>query len=412
VTEAKTHAAAGQVWAARAAIAERAVCARHLRPLWGLPGTLLGVSGWPATPVERIFGPWNYWWQAHLLDCLVDGYVRSPDSEHRSRIERTLNGIRIRAGRSWLNDYYDDMAWLALAVQRAEKYAGVRRPAALPSLTEDIRAGWTDLGGGGVWWRKREKYHDDFKNAPTNGPAAILFARLSAPVGFTGFDDPGQPGGAARQRANRDRARDTANWIEQQLVEPDTGLVYDGLHVNEDGSISGLGKEIYTYCQGTFLGACVELAVLERAEGTEAADGPVWADRAVRTIDAVAARVTDSDDEAGPTLRGQGGGDGGLFAAILARYLGLAAMQLPALGSAYAQAGQLAADLVYSSAEAAWRNRAELANGPLFGPDWSKPAALAGRDAGPERDLSVQAGGWMLMETAAVLERAGIRPLR
>lgn len=380
------------MWAARAATAERAVCARHLRPLWGLPGTLLGVSGWPATRAEQLFGPWNYWWQAHLLDCLVDAYVRSPDSERRSRIERTLNGIRIRIGRSWLNDYYDDMAWLALAVQRAEQYADVRRPAALPSLVGDIRAGWTEHSGGGVWWRKHAKYHDDFKNVPTNGPAAILFARLPGP-------------------ANLDRARDTVNWIERQLVDPDTGLVYDGLHVNEDGSVNGVEKVIYTYCQGTFLGACVELAVREGAAAGGAQPGETpWADRAVRTIEAVSSLATDIDETAGPTLRGEGGADPGLFAAILARYLGLAAIRLPALGSSYAKAGQLAADLVFSSAEAAWRNRAQTADGPIFGPDWTGPAGLPGRDAIPERDLSVQVGGWMLMEAAAELERAGIMP--
>ena len=385
------------MWATRAAVAERAVCARHLRPLWGLPGTLLGVSGWPAAPVELIFGPWNYWWQAHVLDCLVDAYVRSPDSERRSRIERQLNGIRIRAVRSWLNDYYDDMAWLALAVQRAEKHADVRRPAALPSLSEDIRAGWTDLSGGGVWWRKWEKYHDDFKNVPTNGPAAILFARL--PDETTGVE-----GGS-----NRKLALAAVEWMEQHLIDPVTGLVYDGLHVDQDDSIRGIGKEIYTYCQGVFLGACVELAVREQADG-DGRDGAVWAARAVRTVEAVAAHLTDADAEAGPALRGQGGGDGGLFAAILARYLVLAAVELPGLGAVYEPVGQLAADLVFSSAEAAWRNRVAAPRGPLFGPDWTTKAVLPGHTGPPERDLSVQAGGWMLLEMAAVLERAGITP--
>ena len=402
----------GRMWTARAALAERAVCARHVRPLWGLPGTLLGVSAWPASKVEQLFGPWNYWWQAHVLDCLVDAYVRSPDNRHRSLIERYLNGIRIRAFHSWLNDYYDDMAWLALAVQRAEQYVDVHRPVALPSLTEDIRAGWTDHSGGGIWWRKREKYHDDFKNVPANGPAAILFARLA--------DEPvsaGQPngvvagsGGAGEPvgRPNRERARATVNWIEEQLVDPDTGLVYDGLHVDDDDSIRGIGKEIYTYCQGTFLGACVELAIREKADGVRRAGVKIWADRAVRTINAAAANLTDPDSEAGPVLRGQGGGDGGLFAAILARYLGQAAVQLPTLGRAYAAAGQLSADLVYSSAQAAWRNRADAPHGPLFGPDWTKSAQLPGDGGVAECDLSVQAAGWMLMETAAFLERSGV----
>ncbi|HEV2636742.1 MAG TPA: glycoside hydrolase family 76 protein [Actinocrinis sp.] len=373
-----------------------------------MPGTLLGVSGWPASTVELVFGPWNYWWQAHLLDCLVDAYVRSPDQKKLSLIERQLNGIRIRAFRSWLNDYYDDMAWLALAVQRAEKYAGVRRPAALPALTEDIRSGWTDLSGGGVWWRKPERFHDDFKNVPTNGPAAIMFARQPEPAGTYQWPVKSGP--------NRERARDSVNWIERHLIDRATGLVYDGLHVNEDGSISGIEATIYTYCQGVFLGACVELALRDKADDADSAQWKVWAGRAVRTVEAVAAHVTDLDDAAGPALRGQGGGDGGLFAGILARYLGLAAKQLPTLGPAYQKTANLAADLVFSSAEAAWRNRTETSHGPLFGPDWTTPAAHPGRASSQaqadlaERDLSVQLSGWMLMEIAADLHLGGIGP--
>jgi predicted alpha-1,6-mannanase (GH76 family) len=82
-------------WADRAEAAEQAVRARFLRRLWALPGTLLGVSGSPARFDERVFGPFNYWWQAHVLDCLVDAYVRSPDYRRRSEIERFVNGIRV-----------------------------------------------------------------------------------------------------------------------------------------------------------------------------------------------------------------------------------------------------------------------------------------------------------------------------
>ena len=78
---------AGQ-WAARAELAGRAVQARHLRSLWGMPGTLLGVSGRPASPLQRVHGPWNYWWQAHVLDCLVDAYLRSPDPRRQARVAK------------------------------------------------------------------------------------------------------------------------------------------------------------------------------------------------------------------------------------------------------------------------------------------------------------------------------------
>jgi predicted alpha-1,6-mannanase (GH76 family) len=69
---------------------------------------------------------------------------------------------------------------------------------------------------------------------------------------------------------------------------------------------------------------------------------------------------------------------------------------------------------VLNSADAAWRTAVVAPGGPLFGPEWTTPAALptggaVGRTAGaridesaqPERDLSVQLSGWMLLEAAA-----------
>ena len=65
-----------QQWANRASSAEAAVTARHFARLWATPGTQLGVVAWPSTRQNRLFATWNYWWQAHLLDCLIDAQQR------------------------------------------------------------------------------------------------------------------------------------------------------------------------------------------------------------------------------------------------------------------------------------------------------------------------------------------------
>jgi predicted alpha-1,6-mannanase (GH76 family) len=92
------------------------------------------------------------------------------------------------------------------------------------------------------------------------------------------------------------------------------------------------------------------------------------------------------------------GGDGGLFNGILARYLADAAVRRPRLPHAR--------DLVLASAESVWENRADTAVGPAFAHDWRKRARRPAAGA-PEGDLSVQLSGWMLLEAAARLERAG-----
>ncbi|MFF5985654.1 glycoside hydrolase family 76 protein [Prauserella flavalba] len=328
-------------WSERAAEAERAVCARHLARVWGLPGTVLGLPAWPPAGRQRLHRPWHYWWNAHLLDCLADAQLRAPGPERPVTIARLVRSIRLRNRGRWTKDYYDDMAWLALALQRI----GEREPVRI--LLGAVWEGWSVDAGGGIRWR----IGDSFKNAPTNGPAAIAFARAG----------------------ELEKARKLFAWLENRLVDPDTGLVHDGVRADTGECV----EEIFTYCQGVFLGLCLELSEVEAAE---------------RTVRAVAAHLAP-----GGVLRGQGGGDGGLFAGILARYLALAAIRLPK-----GPAADVAAELVLDSASACWRGAAPAEHGPLFGPEWTEKVELPPK--GPARDLSVQLGAWLLLEAAAVLD--------
>jgi predicted alpha-1,6-mannanase (GH76 family) len=358
-----------QLWANRAASAEAAIAKRHLKKLWGVPGTQLGVVAWPAVRKYRMFGTWHYWWQAHLLDCLVDAQLRDPQPERVEKIARQIRGHRLRNNLRWTNDYYDDMAWLAIALERAGRLAGVERPKALDKLSEQFLNSWVPEDGGGIPWRKQ----DQFFNAPANGPAAIFLARHD------------------RLR----RAQQMSDWLDETLIDPETHLVFDGI---KGGSMV---RAQYTYCQGVVLGLETELAV--RTE-----DG----DHAKRVHRLVAA-VRDNMAPEG-IIRGAGGGDGGLFNGILARYLALVATSLPQNDADDAEARDTASKLVLDSAEAAWENRQTAEDLPLFAAFWERTAEIptaAGKEAEfvegavnaseiPERDLSVQLSGWMLMEAA------------
>jgi len=358
-----------QLWANRAASAEAAIAKRHLKKLWGVPGTQLGVVAWPSARKDRMFGTWHYWWQAHLLDCLVDAQLRDPQPERVEKITRQIRGHRLRNNLRWTNDYYDDMAWLAIALERAGRLAGVNRPKALNKLSEQFLNSWVPEDGGGIPWRKQ----DQFFNAPANGPAAIFLARHD------------------RLR----RAQQMSDWLDETLIDPETHLVFDGI---KGGSMV---RAQYTYCQGVVLGLETELAL--RTED---------ADHAKRVHRLVAA-VRDNMAPEG-IIRGAGGGDGGLFNGILARYLALVATSLPQNDADDAEARQTASKLVLDSAEAAWDNRQTVDSLPLFAAFWERTAEIptaAGKEAEfvegavnaseiPERDLSVQLSGWMLMEAA------------
>lgn len=362
-------------WANRAASAEMAVARRHLRPLWRIPGTQLGVVGWPPSRRDRGFGTWHYWWQAHLLDTLVDAQVRDPRPERAEGITRQIRGHRIRNNARWTNSYYDDMAWLALALERSGRLLGIHRPHALQTLTRQLFNAWVPEAGGGIPWRKQ----DQFFNAPANGPAGILLAR----------------------QGHLPRAAQMADWVDENLLDPETHLIFDGIR---DGS---LVRAQYTYCQGVVIGLETELAVRSGDER--------HAPRVRRLVAAVAEHMAPHG-----VLRGAGGGDGGLFAGITARYLALAATTLPGDSAEDVAARDAARRIVLSSAKAAWDNRQTVEGLPLFGAFWDRIAEVPRAGGGnasfidgavrasetPERDLSVQISGWMLMEAAQVVTAA------
>lgn len=355
---------------------------RHLRPLFAVPGTELGVVSWPAPWHHRWWVEWHYWWQAHLVDCLVDAHLRAPNGQRVRRLRRVVRTHRLRNLIGWTNRYYDDMAWLGLALERAGRLAGVARPHAVAVLAAQVRDHWTEpvraadgtvVRVGGLPWRRGS----DFFNAPANGPAAILLAR----------------------HGELERAVTMAQWLQDVLVDPHTGLVRDGIRA--DGTVVA---RPYTYCQGVVIGLEVELA---RRTGDA-----LHARRAGDLVAAVAEHLCVDG-----VVTDGGGGDGGLFNGILVRHLALAATALPGNGAAARAARDTARGLVLASADACWRHRNELDDGPLFGHLWTQPAghpipaSTVGRSfdgatsssAVPERDLSVQLSGWMLMEAAATV---------
>ncbi|QUR66123.1 glycoside hydrolase family 76 protein [Mycobacterium spongiae] len=359
-----------QVWANRAASSEAAVTQRHLKRLWALPGTQLGVVAWPSQRRDRLFGTWHYWWQAHLLDCLIDAQLRDPQPHRRTQLNRQVRSHRLRNNFSWTNNYYDDMAWLALALERAARVAGVERRRALPKLTDQFVKSWVPEDGGGIPWRKQ----DQFFNAPANGPAGIFLAR---------YGD--------RLR----RAQQMADWIDRTLIDPETHLVFDGIKAGS------LVRAQYTYCQGVVLGLEAELAARTHDDR--------HAPRVHRLVAAVNEHMAPSG-----VLKGAGGGDGGLFAGITARYLALVATALPGDAAGDVAARDVARSVVLASAKSAWDYRQTVDGLPVFGPFWDRDAelptaggaqaqfiegAVSGSEVA-ERDLSVQLSGWMLMEAA------------
>ncbi|PRC49666.1 fructose-bisphosphate aldolase, partial [Mycobacterium sp. ITM-2017-0098] len=116
----------------------------------------------------------------------------------------------------------------------------------------------------------------------------------------------------------------------ETLIDPETHLVFDGIM---GGS---LVRAQYTYCQGVVLGVETELAA--RTEDTR------HAERVHRLVAAVAEQMAPDG-----IIKGAGGGDGGLFHGILARYLALVVTTLPGDSEADVTARDTASTLVLLS---------------------------------------------------------------
>lgn len=354
--------------AQRADLAERAIVDRHVRLLWGEPGIQLGILYWPASLFEQsLIGRWCYWWQAHLLDCAIDAASRHRTPERMARVVALARGVWIRNISSWTNSYYDDMSWLVLALERAERLLGVRFGEAIPELRTALYDGWQpDIGA--VPWRS----HDDYYSTSAIGPTGIAMARSG----------------------ELPRAAALSEFLHTRLRNTTSGLIADGVH-EPDGRID---RATPTYCQGVAIGLETELAMRTGIS--------IHRRRAIDLIAATADRLTHAG-----VITAASGNDSGLFMGILARYLAEAALTL---------GDTTAANIVHASARAVWEHRAEVGDLPLFGMDWTRPVTVPDRPgtfsqlthspdaaANLSRDLSVQLSGWMVLEADYRLTRAG-----
>lgn len=283
----------------------------------------------------------DFWWEAQLWDTVMDGVVRTrgANADWRQLLDQVYRG-QARRNPTFMNQFYDDEAWWALASLRA--YEITQDPEYLENaewLWNDIRSGWSDDLGGGIWWRKDER---NTKNACINGPAAILAVRLYQ---FTG------------NKEDLEMAERIYAWLRQTLLA-DYGLVED--NIDRNGRVD---DHTYTYNQGTFIGAAVGLY--------QATGEAQYLEDAKRVANASLAALVDWDG----ILKESGNGDGGGFKAIFARYLVWLIKALPESESEKGTRDKYVQFLV-KNAVSVWENGRN--DRGLFSSRWAGPPPAAG----------------------------------
>jgi len=247
----------------------------------------------------------HYWPQAHAMDVMVDAYQRSSEQVYLDMYPLWWEGapqfnFSGREEDPWWNVFVDDMEWIVLAQIRMYESTGntayfnkarqMYDDWIWPTWGPEDEAPWH----GGITWKTDV---GKSKNACSNGPAAIIAARI-----YNMYDKAGITGGKPKQEYLQEATK-TYTWLRDNLYDPQTGAVYDNM--NAEG---GIGKAVYTYNVGTFLGAAHELYKITGEKQ--------YMDEAIKAANYAVDRMSTNDG----VLSNATSGDGGLFHGIFFRY--------------------------------------------------------------------------------------------
>ncbi|AXC11941.1 hypothetical protein ACPOL_2625 [Acidisarcina polymorpha] len=224
----------GRGWCAAPAAAtsisykqKAALAIRSLQTLYDQRSGLYNTTGW-----------WN---SANAITTLADYARISGTSEFGPVFSNTFSAAQ-RKFPGFLNNYYDDEGWWALAwidaydLTNDGQYLSMAK-----SIFADMAEGWDDTCSGGIWWSKDRKY----KNAIANE----LFLSVAAHL-------------ASRAKNSHERQQYRAwamrewRWFSRSGMIGADHLVNDGL----DARCTNNHKTAWTYNQGVILGALAELS--------------------------------------------------------------------------------------------------------------------------------------------------------
>jgi len=301
----------------------------------------------------------NYWWCAHGVDALLDGYMRTRSETYKTRMKNLLLGVRSFNGNTYINYFYDDMEWMGIATLRAYYETGdVDYYNVASTLWTDIKGGFTN---GAVDWNKG---CTGCKNACSNAPAVILGARMYRHT---------------NSAADLQIVKDIYAFMKAHLVDPVTGAVWDNINL----STGVTNKDwIFSYNVGTYIGAGWELYKIT-GDVTYLNDAVKSAEYAMNNRRPNGMLFADET----------GGGDGGLFKGIFIRYLG----QLAREGNLPAETRARYNEAIRFNAQTLKTNGINPSTN-LVGANWSQQPGST--------DYAIQLSGVMVIEAAATLDQS------
>jgi predicted alpha-1,6-mannanase (GH76 family) len=191
----------------------------------------------PATGLYRTTGWWN---AANAFTTLVD-YSRETLNKKYESVFSNVFSTAQHTSPGFLNNFYDDEGWWALAWIDAYDLTQEQRYLQMAgSIFEDMAKGWDDTCSGGIWWSKDRKYKNAIANELFLSVAAHLAMRIKVKEKRTHY---------------LEWARREWQWFSH------TGMINSSHQINDglDAGCSNNHRATWSYNQGVILGGLSEL---------------------------------------------------------------------------------------------------------------------------------------------------------
>ena len=196
-------------------------------------------------PSSGLYQTTGWWNSANAITMLVNYSRVSATDTYLPVLTNTFQQAQIKYS-GFLNTYYDDEGWWALAW--IDAYDLTKNPqylAMAESIFADMAAGWdTTMCGGGIWWSKDRKNKNAIANELFLSVAGHLANRVHDPV---------------RSGRYLSLAEKEWQWFRDSGMINSQFLVNDGLNAASPSGCVNDGKRTWSYNQGVILAGLVEL---------------------------------------------------------------------------------------------------------------------------------------------------------
>ncbi len=265
----------------------------------------------PRTGLYQGTGWWN---AANALTTIIDLMRVDGSREYVTTVANTFTNAQavlpkaeqvgllhdMTGAPGFLNTYYDDEGWWALAwINAYDLLQEPRYLAMAESIFADMANGWDLTCGGGIWWSKDRTYKNAIANELFFSVAAHLAQRAQPP---------------AARHSYADWAAKEWSWFQRSGMINSDSLVNDGLNIDKaSGICRNNGRTLWTYNQGVIVGAL--------AEDSKTAHDPALLATAQHIADAALEHFGSNGGVLHESCEPNCGGDGVQFKGIFVRNL-------------------------------------------------------------------------------------------